>query len=217
MKQKLAILTVAAVVFAVLFVSCGPPQAGFARLDIRNNSDQPITLITMDDVTIYNSSTGIGAGASYEKVVELVIAGQYSFEATFTNGDTGTDSATINSINSTSATTVSFGSGGTTDDAEYAEVTVTNNTSLTLIRIAFWDSSQDPSYETPMYSRTVADSEFPILGLEPGESTTFDLRNASGTYTVGVDDDNDDPYIIQSSTVDLSPDTPATYSIDDES
>ncbi len=216
MKRIYAVFAVLTVILAALFVSCGGGmlEAGFARLEFQNNTDTTINQVEMDGERIYNSSNGIAPGASYDKVLELAVGGSYTFTAKSGEETISTTTEKIE-INTSSATSISFGSSTTVDDVEYAEITLTNNTSLTLIYVVFWDSTQDPNIDSPLYTYSITDG-LPMLGFKPGDTVTIDVRNANGTYTVGIADNNDGDYIVQSDKVDLSPDTPVTYSIDEE-
>jgi hypothetical protein len=102
MKRGLSIAVESAVLLVAVLASCGgPPEAGFARLELSNNTDSTITLVEMDGETIYNSSNGIAVGSTYEKVVEFVVTGTHTFTAkngTQTLG-TATESIEVNTTN----------------------------------------------------------------------------------------------------------------------
>jgi hypothetical protein len=81
--------------------------------------------------------------------------------------------------------TISFGSGSTVDDVEYAEITLTNDTSLTLIHVVFWDSTQDPNIDSSLYTDSISDG--PAIPGQPVLNLYIICNYGRSKITQGVD------------------------------
>lgn len=108
--------------------------------------------------------------------------------------------------------TVTFGEV----EPDYAEVTFTNATGKTLVKIGLYENepnSGNPNNASADYSLSITD-ELPLMGLENGDSVTDELPWADGSYAVYAwYGSGDTDYYQQATPVTLSPDTPAEYTL----